>query len=273
MHLIDSSIQAFYAQAQEETRLTTGLGPLEFERNKILISRYLDHPCHITDVGGGTGHYAQWLSSLGHFVTLIDPVPKHIQQAEKRSKRTGFSFRCLLAEARNLPLPDASQHLVMLHGPLYHLQERSDRIDALREARRVLRKDGILLGFAINHTASLVAALQNGLIYHPDIFRMCTTELISGIHEAPADFPGMLPVAYYHRPSVLIAEFKEAGFEPHQLISVEGVAWMDGSFFSNWADLNKRKRLLELLELTEKDQDLISLSPHMMLTASVSARP
>jgi len=272
MHLIDSSIQAFYAQSQEETRLTTGLGPLEFERNKILISRYLNRPCHIADVGGGTGHYAQWLSSLGHFVTLIDPVPKHIQQAEKRSKQKGFSFRCLLAEARHLPLPDASQQLVMLHGPLYHLQERSERIDALTEARRVLKKDGILLGFAINHTASLIAALQSGLIYHPDIYSMCTTELISGIHEAPAGFPGMLPVAYYHRPSILISEFEEAGFEPLQLMPVEGIAWMDGSFFSNWADLNKRRQLLELLELTEKDQGLVNLSPHLMLAARVSTR-
>lgn len=88
MHLIDSSIEAFYAQAQEETRLTTGLGPLEFERNKILISRYLRQHSNVTDAGGGTGHYAQWLSSLGHSVTLIDPVPKHIQQAKKRSKQT-----------------------------------------------------------------------------------------------------------------------------------------------------------------------------------------
>ncbi|MFD0766122.1 class I SAM-dependent methyltransferase [Mucilaginibacter lutimaris] len=270
MHLIDSSIEAFYAHAQEETRLTTGLGPLEFERNKILISRYLHQRCHITDVGGGTGHYAQWLSSLGHSVTLIDPVPKHIQQAKKRSKQTSQPYQCLLAEGRNLPLPDASQQLVILHGPLYHLQERSDRIAALREARRVLRKDGIILGFAINNTASIVAALQSGLIYHPDVFKMCTTELVSGIHQPPAGFPGMLPAAYYHRPSFLIDEFKEVGLKPLELRPVEGIAWMDGSFFSNWADPVKRKRLLELLELTEKDQDLLCFSPHMMLAANVS---
>jgi SAM-dependent methyltransferase len=270
MHLIDSSIEAFYAQAQEETRLTTGLGPLEFERNKILISRYLRQRSNITDVGGGPGHYAQWLSRLGHSVTLIDPVPKHIQQAEKRSKRTGVTFQSLLAEARHLPLPDGSQHLVILHGPLYHLQERSDRIAALREARRVLRRDGIILGFAINHTASLVAALQAGLIYHPEIFRMCKAELVSGIHQPPAGLPGMLPTAYYHRPSLLVEEFKEAGFDPLQITPVEGVAWMDGSFFSNWADPDKRKRLLELLELTEKDQDLLCFSPHIMLAANVT---
>lgn len=270
MHLIDSSIEAFYAHAQEETRLTTGLGPLEFERNKILISRYLHQRCHITDVGGGPGHYAQWLSSLGHCVTLIDPVSKHIQQAEKRSKRTNQPFQCLLAEARHLPLPDASQHLVILHGPLYHLQKRSDRIAALMEARRVLRKDGMILGFAINHTASIVAALQSGLIYHSNIFDMCKTELITGIHQPPAGFPGMLPAAYYHRPSVLTAEFEEAGFKPRAILSVEGIAWMDGKFFESWADPDKRRQLLELLELTEKDQDLLCFSPHLMLAASVN---
>ena len=57
MNLIDSEITDFYNQSSEESRLTVGLGPLEFERNKDLISRYLpDGKGVIADVGGGTGH-------------------------------------------------------------------------------------------------------------------------------------------------------------------------------------------------------------------------
>ncbi len=269
MKFIDSSIDQFYTQSQEELRLSVGLGPLEFERNKILISRYLIPSGKIADIGGGPGHYAQWLAGLGHDVTLIDPVKKHINQAKKRSAKNFFN--CLQGEARHLPLDDASQDLIIMHGPLYHLQEEEDRIAALREAGRKLKKNGIILGFAITHSASAVAALHSGLIYQNEICAMCAEELFSGIHEPPSGFPFMLPKGFYHRPSELIAEFITAGFETIDLLPVEGMAWLDGNFFQNWADPLKRSQLLRLIQMTEKDRELLCFSPHIMLAAKLNA--
>ncbi|MBT1689236.1 class I SAM-dependent methyltransferase, partial [Dawidia soli] len=118
MSLIDKSILDFYTQHSEDTRLQVGLGPLELERNKDLIVRYLpDYPCRIADVGGGTGHYAHWLASLGHTVTLIDPVPRHLVQARRKAARARRSFDCVLGEARRLPLSRAAVDVVILHGP------------------------------------------------------------------------------------------------------------------------------------------------------------
>ena len=45
-------------------------------------------------------------------------------------------------DARALPFADASADALLLLGPLYHLQERADRLRALREAARVLRPGG-----------------------------------------------------------------------------------------------------------------------------------
>ncbi|NML56852.1 class I SAM-dependent methyltransferase [Chryseobacterium cheonjiense] len=269
MKFIDSSIDQFYTQSQEELRLSTGLGPLEFERNKILISRYLTPSAKIADIGGGPGHYAQWLAGLGHDVTLIDPVKKHINQAKKRSGKN--FFRCIQGEARHLALDDASQDLIIMHGPLYHLQHEDERIAALREAGRKLKKDGIILGFAITHSASAVAALHSGLIYHHDILAMCTEELSSGIHEPPSEFPFMLPAGFYHRPSELLTEFSLAGFETIEMVPVEGLAWLDGSFFESWADPVKRSQLLRLIQITEKDRELLCFSPHIMVAAKLNA--
>ncbi|MEY8760561.1 class I SAM-dependent methyltransferase [Chryseobacterium tongliaoense] len=266
MNLIDPSIDSFYTKRQEENRLSTGLGPLEFERNKILINRYLNQSFQIADVGGGPGHYAEWLAGIGHSVTLIDPVKKHIEQAKKRSGR-GSRFTCLQGEARKLPLPDLSQDLVILHGPLYHLQLLEERLAALKEARRILKKDGILLGFAITHSASAVAVLQGGLIHDAELFEMCTSELQSGTHFPPENYPLMLPKGFCHRPSDLIAEFDIAGLEPIELLPVEGIAWLDGKFFESWAETTKRNKLLELIKLTEQDRELLCFSPHIMIAA------
>jgi len=270
MNLIDSEIANFYTRSSEESRLTLGLGPLEFERNKDLISRYLpDRKGMVADIGGGPGHYAQWLAALGHSVLLVDPVPKHIQQAERRSRRSKYGFRTVLGEARALPVENHSADVVILHGPLYHLQEVEERLAVLKEARRILKIGGVVLGFAINHAASTLAALQNGLIHHDQVFAMCKQELLSGEHHPPADFPGILAQAFFHSPSALINEFEAAGFSPTAVLAVEGMAWMDRQYFESWSSPVKKRRLLELLKLTEANQELLCLSPHMMLAAEV----
>lgn len=270
MNLIDPSITAFYSQSAEESRLKMGLGPLEFERNKDLISRYLpESKGLVADVGGGPGHYAQWLTSLGHQVILVDPVAKHIQQAEKRSLKSKYSFKCILGEARRLPIDDHSVDLVILHGPLYHLQDQAERIAVIKEARRVLKIGGVVLGFAITYAASTLAALQNGLIHDQDVFWMCKEELSSGEHHPPESFPGILAQAYFHRPSALISEFEAVGFTPLALLAVEGIAWMDKKYFESWSSPERKKRLLEVIKLTEADPELLCLSPHIMIAAGV----
>lgn len=270
MNPIDAKVADFYTQSSEETRLQLGLGPLEFERNKALISRYLPKANGvIADVGGGPGHYAQWLSSLGHQVLLVDPVPKHIQQAEKRSRKSKHAFQSILGSAEALPMADRSVDVVILHGPLYHLQEVTDRLKALQEARRVLKPEGVVLGFAITYTATLVAALQSNMIQHPDIFAMCKEELATGKHNAPKSFPGILASAYFHRPKQFELEFETAGFTKLALLAVEGMIWMDQKYFESWAVPEKRQRLLDLLELTEADTELLCFSPHMLLAAKI----
>src|ERR1700743_741858 len=201
--LINPEIEDFYAQTSEEGRLELGLGPLEFERNKEIISRYLPKKGIVIDVGGGPGVYSEWLAGLGHEVYLIDPVEKHIKQANKRSAKAKKSFKTLMGEAQKREFADNFADVVILHGPLYHLQTKAERIKAITEAKRVSKPNGIVLGFAINHSASTIAALLNGFIHSSEIFDMCKAELTTGIHTPPANMPGILPNAYFPRPAEL----------------------------------------------------------------------
>lgn len=266
--LINPDIESFYNQASEETRLQTGLGPLEFERNKELILRFLPKKKSvIADVGGGPGLYAEWLSDLNHNVCLIDPVLKHIEQARRRSAKLKRPFTVMLGEAKNIELPDAMADLVILHGPLYHLQSRKDRLKAIIEAKRILKKDGYVLGFAINHTASTITCLLNGWIHNPDFFNMCRGELLSGIHHPPANHSGLLPSAYFHKPLELQEEFEEAGLTYCHLLAVEGCIWLDKQYFESRAIPSKKAVLSALLKMTEAENSLLAFSPHLMIAA------
>jgi SAM-dependent methyltransferase len=264
-NLINPDIDNFYANTSEEGRLQLGLGPLEFERNKELIQRYLPKKGIVIDVGGGPGVYSEWLAGMSYEVYLVDPVEKHIKQANKRSSKAKKPFKSLLGEAQNLELEDSFADVVILHGPLYHLQAKADRIRAIIEAKRVLKPNGVVLGFAINHSASAIAALLNGFIHTPEIFAMCKAELTSGIHTPPVNMPGILPNAYFHRPTELKAEFEEAGLAYLDTYAVEGMIWMDKNYFESRSNPEKKKTMLELMKVTENDQSLLSLSPHMMI--------
>ncbi len=213
--LIDKKIDSFYSETEEQTRLQVGLGPLEFERNKELIQRYLTKKKSIIlDVGGGPGIYAEWLAELKHEVHLIDPVVKHVEEAKKRSAKSKNKFNCVLGEARKLDFPDRYADVIILHGPLYHLQKKNERLDCLKEAKRILKPGGIVLGFAINYTASTMVSLLQGVMRQKEFFQMCKQELENGIHEAPANMPGILPKAFYHKQEQLQED-------PHMMIAAK----------------------------------------------------
>jgi ubiquinone/menaquinone biosynthesis C-methylase UbiE len=156
-NLISQELEDFYNKASEETRLEKGMGIFEFERIKELIEKHISKPkSTIIDIGGGTGKYSEWLAKKGHTVHLIEPVLKHIKLAEKRAKKLQNPFTVTIGEAKKLPYQEHTADLVILHGPLYHLQKREDRVAAILEAKIVLKKVGIILGFAINATAYTV---------------------------------------------------------------------------------------------------------------------
>jgi ubiquinone/menaquinone biosynthesis C-methylase UbiE len=265
--LINCSVERFYNTANEENRLKQGLGPLEFERNQELILRYLSKKkATLIDIGGGPGHYAQWLAGLGHNVHLVDPVQKHIASARIKSSKQNF-FHCHLGEAQNLHLQNEIADLVILHGPLYHLQEQSQRIKTLDEARRVLKPGGILLGFAINFTATTLASMLSGMLHEPEMFSMCIEELTSGLHNPPQNWPGLLPEAYFHKPGELQLEVEEAGFTFLDMIGVETCVWLEKDYFKSRGNAYRWSNLKRLISITEKEPSLLGLSPHMMVVA------
>lgn len=266
--LISRDIEVFYNKSSEETRLDKGMGIFEFERIKSLIEKYIStSPSKIIDIGGGTGKYSEWLAKKGHQVHLVEPVPKHIQIAQNRNNKLKNKFSVYLGESRNLEFSDNFADLILLHGPLYHLQKKEDRDLAISEAKRVLKNGGIILGFAINYTASTLVGLLSGLIHKNSFFEMCKEELTTGIHNPSSDFPWLLAEAYYHKPEELKDEFINQKLTYLNTYAVEGMAWLDKEYFANMLNNKKKKTLLELIKVTENDSYLLSFSPHMMIAA------
>ncbi|WP_143960161.1 class I SAM-dependent methyltransferase [Litoribacter populi] len=264
--LISRNIEVFYNKASEETRLDKGMGVFEFERVKSLIDKHIPTSVSkIIDIGGGTGKYSEWLAKKGHQVHLVEPVSKHIKMAQNRANKLKNKFSVHLGESRKLEFPNNFADLIILHGPLYHLQKKEDRDLTICEAKRVLKNNGIILGFAINYTASTLVGLLNGLIHKKPFFEMCKKELTTGIHNPPDDFPWLLAEAYYHKPEQLKDEFLNQELTHLNTYAVEGMAWLDKDYLANMLNEKKQKTLLELIQVTENDSYLLPFSPHMMI--------
>ena len=266
--LISRNIELFYNKASEETRLNKGMGVFEFERIKLLIDKYIpSSSSKIVDVGGGTGKYSEWLAKKGHQAHLVEPVTKHLQIAKSRAEKLKKKFFVHLGESRSLEFPSNFADLIILHGPLYHLQKKEDRELSIREAKRVLKNNGIILGFAIKYTASTLVGLLNGLIHKETFFEMCKEELTTGIHNPPDDFPWLLAEAYYHKPEQLKEEFISQDLTYLNTYAVEGMAWLDKNYFANMLNDKNKDTLKELINITENDSYLLPFSPHMMIAA------
>ncbi len=250
-----------YTRVREDQRLEQLFGKLERARTGEIVARYLPKaPASILDVGGGTGIYARWLAGLGHEVHLIDLTPKHVETA----RELGGIASAETGDARSLARADASADAVLLLGPLYHLQDRDDRLRALREARRVLRSGGVVFAAGISRWASLLAGLYENLLDDADFAPMVDRDLADGCHLNPTARDEFFTTAYFHPPGELADELREAGFERVELLAIEGPGWLARDFEERWADEAKRARLLDLVRRVEREPELIGLSFHIL---------
>lgn len=266
----DAEVAAYYAQGLERDRLARGAGALELARTQALLERYLPAPpAVVADVGGGPGRYAIWLAERGYRVHLVDPVPLHVEQA--RAAAAGRSDVTLgsaeVGDARALRLSDASTDAVLLLGPLYHLPDRADRVQALAEARRVCRRGGVIIAASISRFASTLDGLRGGYLEDPAFAAVAAGDRQDGCHRNPTGNPAYFTTAYFHRPEELASECSAAGLAHEATVGVEGAAWLLPDLDMRLADERRRDVLLAALAALEAEPTLLGVSAHLLTVA------
>jgi SAM-dependent methyltransferase len=259
-------LRAYYDQGIERDRLIAGGDAIELVRTRELLLRYLPPPpATVLDVGGGAGVYAAWLARRGYRVHLVDPVPLHVEQARAAAAaQPEAPFTAAAGDARRLAEPDGSVDAVLLLGPLYHLTERTDRLAALAEARRVLRPGGRVLAVGISRFASLLDGLRAGWLGDPAFARIVERDLRDGQHRNPDGRPGWFTTAFFHHPDELADEIAATGLGLEALLGVEGPGWL---LDAAWAEPGRRESVLVAARAVEREPSLLGLSAHLLAVA------
>ena len=268
-------MQQYYELGKEAARLSSsGAGRLEFERTGEIVLRHLpEPPATIADIGGGPGRYSLWLAGLGYRVVHRDLVPLHVdqlriaaaaQQADAASTRAGH-VQSAVGDARRLDLGDASVDAVLLLGPLYHLTRRADRVQALREACRVVRPGRPVFAAAISRWAARLDGVLRLRLYeeNPNVAGVVQTVERTGVLSPllPGGFAG-----FTHRPGQLRAEFSSADLEVVDLVCVEGAAYLLNDLDDRAADDGAWQVILDAARAHERVPELLGLGSHLVAT-------
>lgn len=264
-----SNVLNFYENLGEIDRLHRGLGVVEGARTKELLSRYIEPGMTVYDVGGGAGYYSDWLAGLGCQVTMFDLAPSAVAYA--KTHQTAF-YETVTADARRLPAPVTACDALLLMGPLYHLMETESRLQALVEAKRVLRPGGVLAAAGISRFSNATWTLrtygtENQYMDEEIYMDMVRNELSAGEHHRPKEYPTFLTEAYFHSPDALRQEISQAGFTVDALLAVEGISWVTPELNTVWENVDAREKLLDMVRLTESEPSLLGMSPHFFAVA------
>ena len=180
-----TELEEYYNKFNEEKRLNSRHGQVEFITSMKYIHKYLDvlktkrdkeYTISIMDIGAATGRYSIPLAQEGYNVTAVEPVKHNLSRLKQKCDKV----KAYQGNAVKLSkFKDESFDLTLVFGPMYHLKAKEDRIQALKEAKRVTKKDGyILVAYIMNEYSVITYAfkekhilegLENGMLdenYH-----------------------------------------------------------------------------------------------------------
>ena len=154
----------FYStRCDEDRRLTTQHGKVEYLTTMRYIERYLRPGMRVLEIGAATGRYSLTIARMDYDVTAIELVQHNIDVFRKKM-RPGDTVDLQQGNALDLSrFQDNTFDMTLLLGPMYHLYTVEDQTRALEEALRVTKPGGLLYAaYCICDLSCLTDGMRKG---------------------------------------------------------------------------------------------------------------
>ncbi|MBQ8201762.1 MAG: class I SAM-dependent methyltransferase [Clostridia bacterium] len=150
-------LREYYSNYDEDGRLMTRYGRVEYETTMRYIRKYLQPGMKIIEIGAGTGRYSHALAQAGWSVDALELVAHNIEQFKARTAE-GEPVTITQGNACDLSaFPDDTYDMALLLGPMYHLFTEEEKHAALREAIRVTKPGGVIFAAYCMGDASILS--------------------------------------------------------------------------------------------------------------------
>lgn len=152
----ESIIKLHYESYDEDGRLRSKHGMVEFVTTMHYIERYLQKGDRVLEIGAGTGRYSHAIARMGYSVDAIE-LSEHNIDIFKRNTCNGENVTVRQGNAIDLSfIKDNSYDITLLLGPMYHLFTFEEQRKALEEALRVTKKGGkVLVAYCSNDATAV----------------------------------------------------------------------------------------------------------------------
>ena len=161
-------LNSYYANYDEDGRLRSKHGFVEFHTTMRYIQKYLKSGDRILEIGAGTGRYSHALAQKGYSVDAVELIEHNI---EVFRQNTQLGEQINIRQGNALDLSDYQNDtydITLLLGPMYHLFTQEDQKQALKEAIRVTKPGGVIYAAYCNNDATIVQfCFQRGMLREP----------------------------------------------------------------------------------------------------------
>ena len=149
-------LKLYYETHDEDARLLSRTGRLEFLTTMRYLERYLKHGMRILEIGAATGRYSHTLARMGYQVDALELLEHNIE-IFRQNTQPGENITIRQGNATDLSaFPSETYDITLLLGPMYHLFTREEQHQALSEALRVTKPGGLLFTAYCNNEATIL---------------------------------------------------------------------------------------------------------------------
>jgi 2-polyprenyl-3-methyl-5-hydroxy-6-metoxy-1,4-benzoquinol methylase len=153
----------YYSNYDEEGRLLSRHGQVEFLTTMRYIEKYLAKGVKILEIGAATGRYSLTLAQQGYEVDAIELIQHNI---DAFNEKITSDMKVTIRQGNAMDLSgfqDDAYDITLLFGPMYHLFTEEEKIKALSEALRVTKRGGILFtSFCISDGSIISYGFRGG---------------------------------------------------------------------------------------------------------------
>lgn len=150
------ALTQFYSNYDEEGRLLSRHGQVEFLTTMRYVEKYLRPGMRVLEIGAATGRYSHTLARQGYKVDAVELVQHNIDIFNQLTQQ-GENVTIRQGNAKDLSFfEDETFDMTLLLGPMYHLFTVEEQLRALSEAIRVTKKGGIVMAAYCGNDATMV---------------------------------------------------------------------------------------------------------------------